>query len=363
MNPYFEITAHVACGPKGAGERGVDSRIRFFKSGSKCIALLTLETRQGPISFAAAADEKIIGGILMRGKNLLSSGYLVNADDIEGGQAARLAQRMAREGLIGKVQEAMKVDKKAAAERLYIRLTQKDKTAWHAVRTLVAEAKAGNPKAAFAWKLLLQAHARSTDPTLGHHAGTLEQQRAASRIYDRLQRGDSKAWADLMELAENAEAGDPKSIRAWAILAQVHEGRMRGALVGRDTRLELPEHTADRLNRMAKAALQSQPLTAGDMGVGAWQSVAPKPNVGSWRAYAPKFLGGKPRLMKTLQDFFEMAYDASPKEVQDIMRNPSLMKSLIQAQVKDASAGPQAQMLLSMLRPKPAASKAAITPQ
>ena len=167
-------------------------------------------------------------------------------------------------------------DKAAAASRLYVRLTQKDTTAWNAVRQLIAQAKAGDESAMLAWKLLLQAHARSASngPHLGTGSGTLEQQRAASRIYDRLQQGDATAWQDLAQIAMNAEAGDTKSIQAWSILASVHEGRSRGMLVGASSRLH-PTAVAQ-LTRMAKAALASRParqLIAGQHG---WTSVTPR---------------------------------------------------------------------------------------
>lgn len=265
---------HFANGKMGAGEKGLDAHVRLFQRGTKWVALLTVATVAGPVSLAAAADEKVVAGLLARAmacgkdwRGMLAPG----AEAAIKASAQRVAQQIAKEAVVAKVSglPSTPSDKNAAAARLYTRLTQKDPTAWQAAQKIVAFAKDGNPKALEAWTLLMRTHyrARAASPA----EATPAQCRAAHRLYKRLRAKDQSAWAALLELLRGAEQGLPKHLHAWNLLGECHRryacaqasAQMSGsvgAVIGGATPVKLTSAQSTNLMNLArKAAVRKLP--------------------------------------------------------------------------------------------------------
>lgn len=209
----MNTAVHLATGPHGPHERGIDGEIQLKRAGSRWFATLTF----GDVTFTASADENAFRRVL--------APFQKNYD------ARDLAQIAAKAGVLAKVAGVEDKMKEKAAANLYTRLSQRDPTAWKALQAIIARAKAGEAKAVKAWKMVLRVHTRAKSPQLGWGSGTSEEMKAASRLYDRINAGDQAAWAAMTRIAQCAEA-DPKCGRAFGIYAEVCDARDQGVSFG-----------------------------------------------------------------------------------------------------------------------------------
>jgi hypothetical protein len=98
------------------------------------------------------------------------------------------------------------------AERLYTRLVYRDEAAWKAMEILVRLSKEGHPKALEAWRKIAEVHRRRL-PKL---------EDSAKRLLLRARGRDPSAWTAISILVREAKKGNPRALRAWAVLAKVH---------------------------------------------------------------------------------------------------------------------------------------------